>query len=103
MSDEHRVNRETAVFNSMMEHFIDRYQPRDLRERAGFSADIMTLMRQLQISQADTYGRIVSEMYARMPLSPIVTVIPGGPRSFTATAKEPQDAKPAADTKPAAT
>lgn len=79
-----RYDRETVRFNRMVQSFIEQYQPRDLRERSLFAADVMSLMRQLQISQAEVYQHVIrAALGPMMPLS----------HSFPLTKEPPNAAK----------
>lgn len=65
-----RYDRETVRFNRMVQDFIEHYQPRDLRERATFAADVISLMRQSSLHQAEIHERVIrAALGPMMPLS----------------------------------
>lgn len=79
-----RCDRETFIFNRMMTDFIDHYAPRDHRAKAGFAADITSLMRQSSLHQAEIYERVI-----RAALGPMMPLT----HSFPLTKEPPNAAK----------
>lgn len=61
------------LFHDRCEHFIRRWGPEDLRESADFSAELMMLFRDMQISQAQAYGEIVARGMSLQPIFPLNT------------------------------
>lgn len=73
-SEADREERNRRMFHDRCEHFIRHWGPKDLRESAEFSADLMMLFRDLQISQAQAYGEIVAREMSLRPLQAIFPI-----------------------------
>lgn len=64
-----REERNRRMFHDRCEGFIRRWGPEDRRDSADFSAELMVLFRELQISQARAYGEIVARQMNLQPLT----------------------------------
>lgn len=71
MRNADRDERDRRIFHARCESFLKRWEPRDLRERHEFAADLMMLFRDLQITQAQAYGEVVAR---QMEMAPMQTV-----------------------------
>ncbi len=56
-------------FHARAEQFMRRWAPKDPHENADFVADLMVIMRELQITQAQAYGNIVAREMSLRPFA----------------------------------
>ena len=79
MQDNDRKYREYRMFHERVDNIVKRWAPNDLREQAEFTADLMSLFRELMIGQAQVYSDAVSrqmgltlQMGSLLPNMPIL-------------------------------
>lgn len=67
---------EYAVFRLRTEYFIKTWAPSDLRDRDAFTADLMGMFRELQMSQSEVFTSVLTRIYALTPAASFMTTAP---------------------------
>lgn len=62
-----RPEREYAIFRQRAAYFIKTWAPTDLRDRDEFTADLMGMFRELQLSQSEVFTSVLTRIYAMTP------------------------------------
>ncbi|GEM_PF-6365474 len=60
--EEHTKDIRKRQFESMAEHFFDRWQPADPREASRFSADLFSLVRQIYIDALEPQQKLARDL-----------------------------------------
>ncbi len=66
-----REHQDRTRFERHVALFIERWEPKDVKERHAFNADLMSLMRTMQMDMQKPVIDTVAALLARLPPSPI--------------------------------